>query len=306
MVLYFRKKLGRAESWLSVSKCQETPKVRGHIPKRPYEQKEGSLCGATISPIANNHLNEQNPPRFERSESSACGKDLVLSYHLQTVGAQRGQNPYNYQEYAKKPYEHKQNGKTFVVNKTGGCINVSQYGVFPFKCKICREAFCNLFLLCMNTHTGEKPYECPHSWEGFRSLRNVLFCERFHTGKKDYDCKICGKVLNYFSCLRKCESIHTGLKPYVCKVCGKAFSRSHHVQRHERTHTGEKPYVCKLCGKAFSRPCHVQRHEKIHTSKKPYECKVSGETFTHYSSFKNHERIHTEEKLWMQAMWKNL
>ena len=106
----------------------------------------------------------------------------------------------------------------------------------PYKCELCHWQFKQRyrFKRHMRTHTGERPYACPHP--------------------------DCGKTFSRSHILKVHMMIHSGDKPFRCEECGWSFMKKYHLQRHQRTHTGEMPFVCAECGVHFSRPYYLKKH----------------------------------------------
>ena len=73
----------------------------------------------------------------------------------------------------------------------------------------------------IKTHTGEKPFVCPHP--------------------------SCSKTFTRKFSLHAHLRLHTGEKPFVCNMCSRSFSTNSILTCHLRTHTGEKPYACPQC-----------------------------------------------------------
>ncbi|KAJ3214388.1 zinc-finger protein [Dinochytrium kinnereticum] len=125
----------------------------------------------------------------------------------------------------------------------------------------------------VQTHTGDKPYECTVCNQRFSDQNILPQHMRTHTGERPYRCEdpSCGKEFAILGALKIHMRLHTGEKPFACKQegCDKRFAESSNLTKHLRVHTGEKPFQCvvALCGKKFARPDQVSRHAKTHLKK---------------------------------------
>ncbi|KAJ3165631.1 hypothetical protein HK101_000196 [Irineochytrium annulatum] len=124
----------------------------------------------------------------------------------------------------------------------------------------------------LQTHTGDKPFECTVCHQRFSDESGLPQHMRTHTGEKPFKCVVeeggCGKEFAIAGALRIHRRLHTGEKPFACREegCDKRFAESSNLTKHVRVHTGEKPFQCTAnnCGKKFARPDQVSRHLKTH------------------------------------------
>merc|ERR1712096_471811 len=83
------------------------------------------------------------------------------------------------------------------------------------------------------THTGEKPFKCPH-------------CK--------YAAKQKGNLRNHI------RVVHDGIKKYQCSHCDYKSGYKQDMKQHEQTHTGEKPFKCPHCEHATNQKSNLSKH----------------------------------------------
>jgi len=55
---------------------------------------------------------------------------------------------------------------------------------------------------------------------------------RTHTGEKPYKCPHCPKTYSDISNMAKHRRRHTDERPYKCSICPQDFREKHHLKRH--------------------------------------------------------------------------
>ena len=58
-----------------------------------------------------------------------------------------------------------------------------------------------------------------------------------HTGEKPYQCNICAQAFSISGNLKTHLRTHIGQKPYPCNQCDKTFARLDSLTRHTKIHT---------------------------------------------------------------------
>ncbi|KAF9115093.1 zinc-finger protein [Mortierella sp. AM989] len=146
----------------------------------------------------------------------------------------------------------------------------------------------------IQTHTGDKPYQCQICKKRFSEANIMAQHMRTHTGEKPFKCPEpgCGREFSISGALTIHRRVHTGEKPFKCKFegCDKWFAESSNLTKHLRVHTGERPFQCPFpgCEKRFSRPDQVTRHRRTHmTAAEKAAEKMAAETLAKGSSESN-------------------
>ncbi|XP_055643164.1 zinc finger protein 501-like isoform X2 [Toxorhynchites rutilus septentrionalis] len=174
----------------------------------------------------------------------------------------------------------------------------SHTGERPYPCPHCAKTFKRPATLeqHVRTHTGERPYSCPQCPKAFGQRTTLQLHIRTHTDERPYSCSHCSKTYRTHSTLKQHIRTHTGERPYTCSHCPKAFGQRTTLQLHIRTHTDDGSYSCPHCPKTFQKRKTLSLHFRAHTGDRPYSCPHCPRAFKQPTSLKQHVRTHAEER----------
>lgn len=145
--------------------------------------------------------------------------------------------------------------------------------------KKCSSLFYNRFRLRSTlhrhkrTHSGLKPYSCPHCEKKFAQIGLLNSHVFYHTGDNGFDCDECGKSFSRKSRLEIHKMyVHSDVKEFPCGKCPKKFTRKLDVNKHDLLHTGRKPFRCSICNRYFRVKATLKLHLLTHKREPPRAC----------------------------------
>ena len=113
---------------------------------------------------------------------------------------------------------------------------------------------------------------CTLCGKGFKRNGELSSHMNTHTGEKPYECEKCGLNFTFKGGLRKHTLKHMidegtycqdEIAIKTCNECGKAFYSNAHLERHMKSHFGIKDFHCNICGKSFAANRNLQQHFQI-------------------------------------------
>uniref|UniRef100_A0A3Q3A158 Zinc finger protein 711 n=1 Tax=Kryptolebias marmoratus TaxID=37003 RepID=A0A3Q3A158_KRYMA len=181
----------------------------------------------------------------------------------------------------------------------------------------------------MRTHTGEKPYHCPHCEfrcadqsnlkthikskhgadlpfkcnhcpQAYADARELQRHIEMVQGHKTHQCPHCEhKSTNSSDLKRHIISVHTKDFPHQCDVCEKGFHRPSELKKHAETHKGNKVHQCRHCNFNAPDTFTLSRHIlSLHTKDLPFKCKRCRRSFRQPAELKKHMKTHSGRKVY--------
>ncbi|XP_037531280.1 zinc finger protein 711 [Nematolebias whitei] len=181
----------------------------------------------------------------------------------------------------------------------------------------------------MRTHTGEKPYHCPHCEfrcadqsnlkthikskhgadlpfkcnhcpQAYADARELQRHIEMVQGHKTHQCPHCEhKSTNSSDLKRHIISVHTKNFPHQCDVCEKGFHRPSELKKHAETHKGNKVHQCRHCNFNAPDTFTLSRHIlSLHTKDLPFKCKRCRRSFRQPAELKKHMKTHSGRKVY--------
>ncbi|GLH09699.1 Krueppel homolog 1, partial [Gryllus bimaculatus] len=182
-------------------------------------------------------------------------------------------------------------------------------------CHVCGRKFSSESYLKqhMNSHSGEKPYECTQcgvtfGWES-SLLRHKRKAHRgkqspaknnpvvsMQTGTKISMVKTCPDTEVVKSFIPQTEKMDAGIPHQTSLISdGNNQGSKRLILDHLRRHTASGHHQCNLCGRKFSSRWHLDRHVNSHSVLKPFRCSLCEKSFIWERNLKAHLCIHMKE-----------
>jgi len=162
----------------------------------------------------------------------------------------------------------------------------------------------------MRKHTNERPFECTHCDQSFKTSSGLKTHILTHTGEKPHKCDQCSSSFTQKKSLDKhINSMHTGNEVYPCPYCKFESNSKQGTGIHiKNEHPGEKtlseitkPYICdyKTCDKRFKKPQELKEHHSTHTGVRFLACDYPDCEYTTYNSgtLSWHKASHGEKNI---------
>ena len=188
-----------------------------------------------------------------------------------------------------------------VVRTAGFKLHMeTHYGEKRFQCLECKKTFrLKAFLQKhMLMHSEDKKFECGLCRQKFKTAPRLKeHMTRAHISETRYLCDVCGKRFSNSAGFRAHRHIHLRDKHrYLCDICGNSFTDRSTLRVHKWIHSETKPFKCSICGQSFGQRQHLTRHFRIHTGEKRYQCNICNKSLTNAKGLEFHLNLHTGEK----------
>uniref|UniRef100_A0A8C7VPA9 C2H2-type domain-containing protein n=1 Tax=Oncorhynchus mykiss TaxID=8022 RepID=A0A8C7VPA9_ONCMY len=272
--------------------------------KTPQNPNMCTVCGRVLSRFSDMKKHMQTHKNGRTYQCRNCQKTFKHLYTLQThrksclFGTGQQEEIPSIKRPKCSSTAKKSNRKTFQKPKHMCCI-CGKYvtaGAFEYH---------------MRTHSGERPFSCPHPQCGMKFIhrcRKVL----------PVQCSMCEESFMLTNLRTHYLDVHKFSGPFVCTHCPKSYKKFHSLIKHEMVHTGNLPLQCSQCPKRFIYNYDLVEHEKRHSDDRPclcwelsnsranhektkhggvrYPCTYCGKQFVCANALKRHDLIHTGER----------
>ncbi|XP_061644238.1 zinc finger protein 711 isoform X2 [Phyllopteryx taeniolatus] len=176
-------------------------------------------------------------------------------------------------------------------------------GEKPYHCPHC-EFRCadqsNLKTHIKSKHGADLPFKCSHCPQAYADARELQRHIEMVQGHKTHQCPHCEhKSTNSSDLKRHIISVHTKDFPHQCDVCEKGFHRPSELKKHAETHKGSKLHQCRHCNFNAPDTFTLSRHIlSLHTKELPFKCKRCRRGFRQPAELKKHMKTHSGRKVY--------
>uniref|UniRef100_A0A3Q1H825 Zinc finger protein 711 n=1 Tax=Acanthochromis polyacanthus TaxID=80966 RepID=A0A3Q1H825_9TELE len=176
-------------------------------------------------------------------------------------------------------------------------------GEKPYHCPHC-EFRCadqsNLKTHIKSKHGADLPFKCSHCPQAYADARELQRHIEMVQGHKTHQCPHCEhKSTNSSDLKRHIISVHTKDFPHQCDVCEKGFHRPSELKKHAETHKGNKVHQCRHCNFNAPDTFTLSRHIlSLHTKDLPFKCKRCRRGFRQPAELKKHMKTHSGRKVY--------
>ncbi|CAB1337679.1 unnamed protein product [Coregonus sp. 'balchen'] len=176
-------------------------------------------------------------------------------------------------------------------------------GEKPYCCPHCNFRCAdqsNLKTHIKSKHGADLPFKCGHCPQAYADERELQLHTEMVQGHRTHQCPHCEhKSTNSSDLKRHIISVHTKDFPHQCDVCEKGFHRPSELKKHSETHKGNKVHQCRHCNFTTSDPFTLSRHIlSVHTKDLPFKCKRCRRGFRQSTELKKHMKTHSGRKVY--------
>lgn len=164
-----------------------------------------------------------------------------------------------------------------------------------YHCKYCDKSYLKPSKLEEHerSHTGERPYQCPHAGCGKTYIRSnhLTRHEKTHLNIKDHVCGYdgCEAAFTTKQHLQRHEKIHDS-PTIFCDYpgCDAEFTKRFQLRWHRATHE-KGTHGCDQCSSVFDSLPALEKHiDRVHDNPVIYNCGVCDSKFTKWTELRKH------------------
>uniref|UniRef100_A0A8C7NBV6 C2H2-type domain-containing protein n=1 Tax=Oncorhynchus kisutch TaxID=8019 RepID=A0A8C7NBV6_ONCKI len=186
-------------------------------------------------------------------------------------------------------------------------------------CRICgKYVTAGAFEYHMRTHSGERPFSCPHPQCGMKFIHSGVDAAELDSFNIRFECDKCEKTFTIQSKLRKHKLIHGPLyctgcrkvlpdletltrhklwhRPVQCSMCEESFMLTNLRTHYLDVHKFSGPFVCTHCPKSYKKFHSLIKHEMVHTGNLPLQCSQCPKRFIYNYDLVEHEKRHSDDR----------
>lgn len=247
-------------------KCEKTFVVQ-HALNRHYNTFICNVCGASFCTQKDHqmHIKRCNLKTRQKCKHNGCNEIVAPKEWAMHLTSKHNDI---YQAFmcdiCKKTFSLKRSLRVHIMSSH--CTTSK-----TFKCDICNYSCISMSILKThknNVHPNEHRFICSECGKTFKQKNYLQIHMNTHTGEKPFECPFddCSKRFSGQSQRSEHIRMHTGEKPFKCPACSHRFTYSVSLRRHKFSAHGiyTKKHPCPICEKIFPETLLLKKHMKNH------------------------------------------
>ncbi|XP_040071813.1 zinc finger protein 182 [Ixodes scapularis] len=141
---------------------------------------------------------------------------------------------------------------------------------------------------------GGEAYRCGSCSYVTQRRGNMVTHQRTHTGERPFSCPHCPSEFAVKCTLKRHLLTHSAQRAFACSLCLDSFPSREELARHAQGHAGQRHFQCQFCPRSFGRRDGLLAHHCSHAGRRVHRCGRCSRLFSRNDDLVAHLATHAE------------